>query len=180
MASFDDVRRIARELPGTSVRDDQRGMGVEGKGKKQRGFVWAWNERVDPKKARVPNFGVIAIRVANETEKATLLSADTDKFFTEPHYDGYPAVLVRLANVTADELRMLLTEAWRCMAAPHIVTKLDGDRRAAARRASTKPAPAKRASAKRASAKRAPTKPTSTKPAPAKRASAKPASAKRR
>ena len=42
--------------------------------------------------------------------------ADPEKFFTEPHYNGFPAVLVRLPAVTAAELRQLLGEAYRCQA----------------------------------------------------------------
>ena len=55
---------------------------------------------------------------------ANLGVADPDivKFFTEPHYNGYPAVLVRLAEVNAADLRQLLTDAWRC-AAPRDVVK---------------------------------------------------------
>jgi hypothetical protein len=56
------------------------------------------------------------VRVADQNEKAALLAADPDTFFTEPHYDGYPAVLVRLPQVTSAELHALLAEAWRCVA----------------------------------------------------------------
>lgn len=45
-----------------------------------------------------------------------LLALDPVKFFTEPHYNGFPAVLVRLPAVTARELRPLIAEAWRCPA----------------------------------------------------------------
>jgi hypothetical protein len=125
---LDDVRRIARTLPG--ARADKTpgrfGLGVPGKGGRERGFAWTWKERVDPKKARVPCPSVLALRVANETEKAALLDADHDVFFTEPHYNGYPAVLVRLENVSEDMLRALLLEAWRCMASPELLAKLDG------------------------------------------------------
>ena len=69
-----------------------------------------------PKKARVPNPAVLAVRVADLEEKDTLLALDREKFFTEPHYDGFPAVLVRLTKVTAAELRQLITSAWRCVA----------------------------------------------------------------
>jgi len=41
---------------------------------------------------------------------------DSKKFFTEPHYNGFPAVLVRLAAMTVPELRPLIKEAWRCQA----------------------------------------------------------------
>jgi hypothetical protein len=44
------------------------------------------------------------------------LALDSKKFFTEPHYNGFPAVLVRLAEVTAREFRPLITQAWRCQA----------------------------------------------------------------
>jgi hypothetical protein len=45
-----------------------------------------------------------------------LLASDPDKFFTEPHYNGFPAVLIRLPAIEADELRELITDAWRCQA----------------------------------------------------------------
>jgi hypothetical protein len=47
-----------------------------------------------------------------------LLAADPDKFFTEPHYNGFPAVLVRLPAIDTGELAELITDAWRCQA-PH-------------------------------------------------------------
>ncbi len=45
------------------------------------------------------------------------------KFFTEPHYDGFPAVLIRLPAVTAGELRPIITEGWRCQAPKDLVAK---------------------------------------------------------
>jgi hypothetical protein len=45
-----------------------------------------------------------------------VLSADSKKFFTEPHYNGYPAVLVRLDAVTEADLEVLIADAWRCQA----------------------------------------------------------------
>ncbi len=56
------------------------------------------------------------VRVANLSDKDVLLALDPEKFFTEPHYNGFPAVLVRLPAVTARELRPMITEAWRCQA----------------------------------------------------------------
>jgi hypothetical protein len=78
--------------------------------------VWVWKERVTPKKPRVPQPKVIAVRVASLDDKEFLLGLDAEKFFTEPHYNGYPAVLVRLPAMTVRELRPIITEAWRCMA----------------------------------------------------------------
>jgi hypothetical protein len=52
-----DVRRIALSLPETTESDDHFAFSVLNKGK-QKGFVWAWNERVEPKKPRVPRSDV--------------------------------------------------------------------------------------------------------------------------
>ena len=115
VATQADVRRIALSLPETVESPERFAFSVRNKGK-LKGFAWVWLERVAPKKARVPQPRVLAIRVANQYDKDFLLGLDREKFFTEPHYDGYPAVLVRLPAVTAAELRPLLREAWRCQA----------------------------------------------------------------
>lgn len=115
MATQADVRRIALSFPETEEAPDRFAFSVRNKGK-LKGFVWVWMERVDPKKARVPQPKVIAVRVANLDDKDILLGLDPKKFFTEPHYNGFPAVLVRLAAITVRELRPLITEAWRCQA----------------------------------------------------------------
>lgn len=52
-----------------------------------------------------------------------MLGMDSRVFFTEPHYDGYPAVLVRLAAIDADLLETLLNDAWRSRAPKRLVTK---------------------------------------------------------
>jgi hypothetical protein len=115
MATRADVRRIALSLPGAEQEPGRFAFAVPVKGK-LKGFVWVWMERVDPKKARVPQPKVVAIRVANLVDKDLLLQRDPDKFFTEPHYDGFPAVLVRLAAIPVRELKPLIIEAWRCQA----------------------------------------------------------------
>jgi hypothetical protein len=115
MATQADVRRIALSLPDTVEAPDRFAFSVRNNGK-LKGFVWVWMERVTPKKPRVPEPRVVAVRVANLDDKDVLLALDSTKFFTEPHYNGFPAVLVRLAEVTARELRPLITEAWRCQA----------------------------------------------------------------
>ena len=112
MADQSDVRRIALSLPGTVEADDRFAFSVLHRGK-ARGFVWTWMERVDPRKPKVPNSGVVAVRVAGQAEKEMLIAADPATFFTEPHYNGYPAVLVRLAAVDPDELTELITDAWQ-------------------------------------------------------------------
>src|SRR5947208_15588030 len=101
MADQADVRRLALALPDTSEAEDRFAFSVLNKGK-QKGFVWAWNERVHPKKPRVPRSDVVAIRVLDESDKQALLSSDERRFITEPHYDGFPAVLVRLPVIEVE------------------------------------------------------------------------------
>jgi len=106
MASQADVRRIALSLPEAQ---EEPGFSFTVGGK---GFAWPWMERLDPKKARVPNPDVIGVRVPNELEKQALLSLDTEVFFTEPHYDGYAAILVRLPLIKKPLLAKLLSDSW--------------------------------------------------------------------
>jgi hypothetical protein len=124
VADQGDVRRIALALPETVEDDDRFAFSVMNKGK-VKGYAWVWQERVHPKKARVPNPDVLAVRVSDEAEKEVLIASDPDAFFTEPHYNGFPAVLVRLAAVDVDELRELLTDAWRCQAPKALVQEFD-------------------------------------------------------
>jgi hypothetical protein len=121
MANQDDVRRIALSLPGTREGKDRFAFSVENKGK-EKGFAWVWLERVEPKKPRVPRTDVLAVRVRDQAEKAALLAGDPERFFTEPHYNGFPAVLVRLPKVTRAQLQKLIVDAWRCQAPPPLVT----------------------------------------------------------
>jgi hypothetical protein len=111
MPTQDDVRRIALSLPET--REDPHAFRFFVDGKQ---FCWSWMERLEPKRARVPNRDVIAVRVAGEMDKQVLLDLDPSVFFTEPHYDGYPAVLVRLRAIDVELLREILTRAWRTRA----------------------------------------------------------------
>jgi hypothetical protein len=128
MATQADVRRIALSLPATEETPGHFAFSVRNKGK-LKGFVWVWLERLAPKKARVPQPKVIAVRVANLVDKDLMLTLDPHKFFTEPHYDGFPAILIRLPAVTARDLRPIITEAWRCQAPKDLVPQEKPPRR---------------------------------------------------
>jgi len=116
MATQADVRGLVLALPHTTEDDDYFRFLVEGKA-----IAWVWLERLDPKKARVPNPEVIAIRIGHDSEKESLIEMDPDAFFTEPHYNGFPAILVRLAAVDPNMLEKLLTDAWRIQAPKRLV-----------------------------------------------------------
>jgi hypothetical protein len=121
MATQEDVRRVAMTLPEVCESGDRFAFSVKNKGK-EKGVAWVWMERLHPKKARVPNPEVLAIRVADLSEKEMLLASDDgSKFFTEPHYNGYPAILVRLDAIDVDELAELITDAWCCQAPKALV-----------------------------------------------------------
>jgi hypothetical protein len=115
VADQTDVRRIALSLPETAESGDRFAFSVLNRGK-QKGFVWAWNERIHPKKPRVPRLDVVAIRVIDQADKDALIASDGDVFFTEPHYNGFPAVLVRLPAVGIEQLEELISDGWRCQA----------------------------------------------------------------
>jgi hypothetical protein len=146
MATQADVRRIALSLPETIEEQGRFAFAVRNKDK-LKGICWVWLERIHPKKARVPNPEVLAVRVANLNEKDLMIASEPEKFFTEPHYNGYPAVLVRLARVGAAELRELIAEAWRIQA-PKALTA------PAAKKASTKKTVTKSAVRKKAAGAR--------------------------
>lgn len=128
MATLEDVRRIASRLPGAIEGEGaQFGFGVEVKGK-VKGFVWIWMERIDPKKPRVANPSVLAIVTPGLGAKDVLMASEPEKYVVDPHYNGFPAVLVRLEAVGIEELEDLLTEAWRCKAPKALVASLDDER----------------------------------------------------
>lgn len=121
MATWDDVERTATGLP--SVEEGttwgNRCWKVAGKT-----FVWV---RPLGKKDRAqlgdaaPDGEVMAVRVDGEGGKAELLAAEPEVCFTIPHFDGYPAVLVRLDDVDGTLLAELLEDAWRSVAPPRLL-----------------------------------------------------------
>ena len=115
MATQADVRRVALALPETVEEEGRFAFGIPTQGK-IKGIAWVWLERTVEKKPRVPNPAVLAVRVDSLATKDAMITAEPKKFFTEPHYNGYPAVLVRLAEVKVPELRQLLKDAWWCQA----------------------------------------------------------------
>jgi hypothetical protein len=112
MASFEDVRRIALSLPetGERVSRDLRQWHV-----KDKLFVWERPLRRSDLEAlgdAAPAGPILGVRVEHLGAKEALLASEPDVCFTTPHFDGYPAVLVRLERVAPDVLEELVVEAW--------------------------------------------------------------------
>jgi hypothetical protein len=98
MVTESDVRRIALALPETTERPS---YGTPGFRVKDKLF------------ARIhQDGGVLVLWCADEIEKESLIESEPEIFFTTPHYDGYPHVLVRLDAVGPDQLEALLADAW--------------------------------------------------------------------
>jgi hypothetical protein len=112
MATWEDVRRIALALPETREHESR---GTAGWRVKDKGFVW---ERPLGKADRAalgaaaPDGPILGVRVADLDVKETLIADDPDIYFTIPHFNGYPAVLVRLDRIPAAELADVIRQAW--------------------------------------------------------------------
>jgi hypothetical protein len=122
MVSAEQLQALALALPevaGAVSDSGQFGFEVGGKG-----LAWAYLARPAPKAKRVLVPGVVAIRCTMET-KELLLEAAPERFFTDDHYRGYPAVLVRLSEIEADELAGLLRQAWKIVAPKPIAKRYE-------------------------------------------------------
>ena len=113
MATWDDVARVVAGLPETHEAS-QRHWRV---GKK----LIAWERPLRKADyaalgADAPDGDILGARVADEGVKLALIADDPGVYFTTPHFDGYPAILVRLATIRVPELEELVTEAWLAQA----------------------------------------------------------------
>jgi hypothetical protein len=112
MANWDDVRRVALSLPETSER---RSGDVLQWRVKDKLFVWERPLRRADLEAlgdRAPADPPLAARVPDLGAREALIADEGGIYFTTPHFDGYPVVLVRLDRIGVAELEELLTEAW--------------------------------------------------------------------
>jgi len=112
MRDFEQVRRWALGLPETTSSPSYGGAPALRVGRRMFARLRA-EMSGDLDELTGTAYGeVLMVRVADLGEKEELLASDPRSFFTVPHYDGYPAVLVRLALVDEEELRELLLDAW--------------------------------------------------------------------
>ena len=113
MATFDDVARMAAELPEVTEGESRgsRSWSVAGK-------AIAWERPFS--KADIKRFGdetppagpILAVRFLDLGEKEAALAAHPSAFFTIPHFDGYAAVLIQLKKVSQKALREAIVDGW--------------------------------------------------------------------
>jgi hypothetical protein len=109
MATWEDIRAVTSGLPETEERAPREW--------RAHGKPLAWERPLrkadlDHLGAAAPPGDILGVRVQDVGVAEALLADDPSVYFTTPHFAGYPAVLVRLGEITPDELRELLRDAW--------------------------------------------------------------------
>ena len=114
MPTWENVVEIGTRLPGVEVGTSFRtpALRVRGKG--------MCRLRTNP--------AALVLRIGDMGEREALLQGQPEVFFSTPHYDGWPYVLVRLEAVDPAELAELLDEAWRVFAAKRVVATWEAER----------------------------------------------------
>jgi hypothetical protein len=121
MATWDDVARVVGELRLTEERSPREWR----VGKKL--IAWERPLRKSDRDALAalgvepPQGDILGVRVADEGVKFALIADEPAVYFTTPHFDGYPAVLARLAAIDERGLRELIVEAWLTQAPKRLV-----------------------------------------------------------
>lgn len=127
MATWNDVRKIALAMPGVKEETSRETPAwvVDGKF-----FVWDRPLRKSDIKLLgpdAPTGPILGVRTADLEMKDVLLARDPNVYFTIKHFDGYPAILVRLPKIKIKELRDLIEEAWLARAPKKLVKEYLGD-----------------------------------------------------
>jgi hypothetical protein len=115
IATWDDVRRLSLSLPQTSE-TPAHGTGHTAAWKvKDKSFAWVRPLRKGDLEALgtdAPTGEIMGARTEHEGAKFALIEEQPEIYFTTPHFNGYPAVLVQLDVISVDELEELLVDAW--------------------------------------------------------------------
>jgi hypothetical protein len=111
VASWDDVRRLAQELPETEESTSYRRPCMKVAGKT---FL-----NLSPHER-----GALVVR-AEIDEKPLLLASRPDVYYETPHYRGFAGFLVRLEAIDEDELRERVIDSWLLVAPERLVAAYD-------------------------------------------------------
>ncbi|MGY1664534.1 MULTISPECIES: MmcQ/YjbR family DNA-binding protein [unclassified Geodermatophilus] len=126
MASWDDVRRIALDLPG-AVEDDSgrtRSWRVGA-----RAFAWERLLRRGERELlgdRAPEGPALGVRTADPDVVDALVAARPGVYFTVAGYGLHPMVLVHVERAAVEDLEEAITEAWWCRAPRRLREELRG------------------------------------------------------
>lgn len=127
MATLDDVRRLALALPDTAEKVGGHGGG-SGWRVHDKLFVWergptgADVRALEALDRTWPDLPTVGVRTDGLEVKEALLGTFPEVFFTIPHFQGYPAVLVRVASIGLDQLQEVITDAWLVQAPKRTAT----------------------------------------------------------
>jgi hypothetical protein len=128
MVSWDDVARIALALPETT---EEQAWGTRHWKVRGKGFVWERPLRKSDLEALgdgAPDGPILGARVEHLIAKEAMLQDPCGAFFTTPHFDGYPAVLVELEKIDLGGLDEVIVEAWLCRAPKRVADDYLSDR----------------------------------------------------
>ncbi len=123
MATWDDVARACLALPGTT-----ESTSYGNRAWKVGGTSFAWERPLRGRDLQelgpaAPDGPVLGASVPDEGAKHALIAEEPHVYFTTAHFDGYPAVLVRLDTIGEESLRELVGEAWACRAPKRLVAR---------------------------------------------------------
>jgi hypothetical protein len=127
VATWNDVARIVGELALTSEPSPHEWR----VGKK----LLAWERPLRPSDREAladsgvepPEGDILGVRVSDEGVKFALIADEPGVYFTTPHFDGYPAVLLRLDEIAPRDLAEVITEAWLTQAPRKLVQEFLAD-----------------------------------------------------
>lgn len=120
-ATVADLRELAGSMPGVRVERGPKGNDIYQVSR--RSFVFFRTPRpdaVDPRTGERYD-DVVMLWVGSEIEKEALVADDSTPFFTTPHFDGHPSVLLRTSRIgelTREELAEVVYDAWLARASP--------------------------------------------------------------
>jgi hypothetical protein len=117
-----DVSRLALALP--AVEEGTTYGGNRAWSVKKKNFAWERPLRKSDLAAlgdAAPDGPILGAKVEHLIAKEALLADESGVVFTTPHFDGYPAVLVRLPDAPLDLLEEIVTEAWLVSAPKRLV-----------------------------------------------------------
>ena len=112
--TFDDVVALASELPGTETGTSYGTPAL----RVRRKFMARLREDGD----------TLVLTPVDDIEQEALMATQPGVFYTTPHYQGHPSVLIRLSRVDPEDLRELLEQSWRRLAGKRLLQAYESRR----------------------------------------------------